>query len=276
MDGFVRALEQHRQRLREPARCVPTCRQATRGPQRPARRHGLPHGARDPELLGVREALRRCRTTCSRRRIRGRCPSHLFLVSAWVGDMSRSRGPDELRLGSGVPGHNAAHDRKMWIPADGTPRPTSGPTSPGCCTRTTSVGVLRGTATRCIPAVRTAPRARRTPCRCRTRCPASRPSRATDQLENVQSNANYFKAAADGTLPAVSWVMPTTNSGRAPAGRHRQRSGVGDAGRQRGHARAGLAPHRDLHHVGRLGRVLRPRGPAQGGRQRLRDPRARP
>ena len=31
------------------------------------------------------------------------------------------------------------------------------------------------------------------------------------QLQNVQSNANYFKAAADGTLPAVSWVMPTTN-----------------------------------------------------------------
>ena len=36
------------------------------------------------------------------------------------------------------------------------------------------------------------------------------------QLQNVQSNANYFKAAADGTLPAVSWVMPTTNRGEHP------------------------------------------------------------
>ncbi len=39
---------------------------------------------------------------------------------------------------------------------------------------------------------------------------------AIDQLQNVQSNTNYFDAAADGILPAVSWVMPTTNRGEHP------------------------------------------------------------
>ena len=30
----------------------------------------------------------------------------------------------------------------------------------------------------------------------------------THQLENVRPNTDYFAAARDGTLPAVSWVMP--------------------------------------------------------------------
>ena len=36
------------------------------------------------------------------------------------------------------------------------------------------------------------------------------------QLKNIQSNEHYFDAAAAGTLPNVSWVMPTTNRGEHP------------------------------------------------------------
>ncbi len=36
------------------------------------------------------------------------------------------------------------------------------------------------------------------------------------QLHNVTPNSAFFRAAAAGTLPAVSWVVPTTNKGEHP------------------------------------------------------------
>ena len=71
----------------------------------------------------------------------------------------------------------------------------------------------------------------------------------------------------------------------ATARRPRQRAppGPGQLGpeprhthRQRRHAEPGLALDGDLRHLGRLGRLLRPRGAAAGGRPRLRPPRAGP
>ena len=39
-----------------------------------------------------------------------------------------------------------------------------------------------------------------------------------DQLKNIQDLANYFKAAKNGTLPAVSWISPNgTTSEHPPA-----------------------------------------------------------
>jgi phospholipase C len=35
-------------------------------------------------------------------------------------------------------------------------------------------------------------------------------------VSNVQGHAKYYKAAADGTLPAVSWVMPYNGVGEHP------------------------------------------------------------
>ena len=36
------------------------------------------------------------------------------------------------------------------------------------------------------------------------------------KLANIKDNTEFFDAAADGTLPPVSWVMPTTNRGEHP------------------------------------------------------------
>jgi phospholipase C len=38
----------------------------------------------------------------------------------------------------------------------------------------------------------------------------------TDQLGNIRSNRDYFAAARDGTLPSVSWVMPTMGRSEHP------------------------------------------------------------
>ena len=49
--------------------------------------------------------------------------------------------------------------------------------------------------------------------------PAARGSRRcdeTDQFDNIQTHADFFDAAADGTLPSVSWVMPDAGRERAP------------------------------------------------------------
>ena len=68
-------------RLRRPGRA--TRRRGMRGPDEPdcsqphqhARRDGLPHPRRHPELLVVRRATSCSRTTCSSRTRRGACPS---------------------------------------------------------------------------------------------------------------------------------------------------------------------------------------------------------
>jgi phospholipase C len=44
--------------------------------------------------------------------------------------------------------------------------------------------------------------------------------RETGQLENVRGHASYYEAAADGTLPSVSWIMPYAGVGEHPAGGH--------------------------------------------------------
>jgi phospholipase C len=38
----------------------------------------------------------------------------------------------------------------------------------------------------------------------------------THQLRNIRSNRDYFSAARVGTLPSVSWVMPTTGRSEHP------------------------------------------------------------
>ena len=40
--------------------------------------------------------------------------------------------------------------------------------------------------------------------------------RENDQLGNIRGHEDYFAAAADGTLPAVSWVMPYSGVGEHP------------------------------------------------------------
>ena len=125
------------------------------------------------------------------------------------------------------PGTEGAAARTSWLPATtsrGTARsgprpmarrgPTPGRTSPGSSTPTGSAG--RTTWGPGPAWSRRARAGRRGHGRCAE--PAARvPHRAVDhQLHNVSPNSAFFNAAAAGTLPAVSWVVPTTHKGEHP------------------------------------------------------------
>src|SRR2546423_13883807 len=51
------------------------------------------------------------------------------------------------------------------------------------------------------------------------RLPFSDPVRDDNQLSNIQSVDNFYAAAANGSLPAVSWVVPSGDVSELPPGR---------------------------------------------------------
>ena len=75
-----------------------------------------------------------------------------------------------------------------------------------------------------------------------------------------------LRAARAGTLPAVSWISPSQACQRAPASAVEHRAGLRHRPDQHDHAEPRLELDRDLPHVGRLGRLLRPCGAAACGR----------
>ena len=138
-------------------------REAHTGAERHARRDGLPHGAGDPELLGLRAAVHaagpdvraqptpgRCPRTCTW--CRGGRPRATTSIRCSAARIRSS--PDSTRrttAGTGCP-PTASHGR------------TSGRTSRGCCTTTASAG--RTTSARTAASGRRAasrPRRARTP-----------------------------------------------------------------------------------------------------------------
>src|SRR5579885_1228301 len=88
------------------------------------------------------------------------------------------------------------------------------------------------------------------------------------QQSNIQTLDHFYADARAGTLPAVSWI--------APSGVDQHGRGLRDGSDQSDHARPGLAQHRHLPGLGRLGRLLRPRRAPPRGPERLRPARARP
>ncbi len=46
--------------------------------------------------------------------------------------------------------------------------------------------------------------------------PGFRDVAATDGFANVRPHADYFRSAADGTLPSVSWIMPSYDDAEHP------------------------------------------------------------
>jgi phospholipase C len=142
-------------------------------------------------------------------------PSHLFLVSAWSASCPDLNDVMSCRSDLEHPGANAADNGKMWIPADGAPRPYLWAditwllnvhhvswayyVGPGTCVLPPCDG-LSGPATAPV----------------QNPLPGFTTVEQTNTFANVQSNRNYFDAAADGTLPSVSWVMPTEGVSEHP------------------------------------------------------------
>ena len=142
-------------------------------------------------------------------------PSHLFLVSAWSATCPDLSDVMSCRSDLQHPGSNAATRGKMWIPEDGAPRPYLWAditwllnahkvswayyVGPGTCVLPPCDG-LSGPETAPV----------------QNPLPGFTTVEQTDTFANVQSNRNYFDAAAAGTLPSVSWVMPTAGVSEHP------------------------------------------------------------
>jgi phospholipase C len=70
------------------------------------------------------------------------------------------------------------------------------------------------------------------------------------QLKNIQDLANYFKAAKDGILPAVSWITPNDADSEHPPSSVSGGSGSRHPADQRGDAGTGVGQHRHLPGLG--------------------------
>ena len=97
-----------------------------------------------------------------------------------------------------------------------------------------------------------------------TRCRTSPTSSRTTSSGNIQSLSELLRRRPRrGTCPAVSWIVPERDGVRAPAGSDQRRPDLRHRPRQRDHAEPRLEQHGDLPGLGRLGRLLRPRGAAE-------------
>ncbi len=144
-------------------------------------------------------------------------PSHLFLVSGWSAICSDLNDPMSCESEVRNPGRNAAARGGMWIPEHGPPRPyvwaditwllyKKGVSwgyfvGPGTCVALPCPEV-DDTISKTVPA--------------QNPLPGFRSVEVTGQLDNVRPNTEFLEAAADGTLPSVSWVMPTPGQGEHP------------------------------------------------------------
>lgn len=144
-------------------------------------------------------------------------PSHLFLVSGWSASCEN---PDDATTCSSdqrFPGHKIAEPfgGRTWNPKMGEPRPyiwgditwlmyQHGVSwayfvGPGSCV-VAPCDRLQGNQTAPI----------------QNPLPGFASVAATGQLDNIRPNQEYFQAAQEGTLPSVSWVMPTSHVGEHP------------------------------------------------------------
>ena len=207
-------------------------------------------------------------------------PAHLFMVSGWSAKCTKH--------GDAMSCVNDGRPRRL--PPDFTAerrprrRPTTrGPTSRTCCTSThVSWGYYvvpghgarlrrRRTMTCTGGAAERAHAGDLEPAALLRHGQAGRPARATSSRCDAST-----PRPQTGTLPAVSWVVAGGDGQRAPAGaRHATARPTSPASINAVMRRPRLGLDRDLPRLGRLGRLLRPRRPAAGRRERLRPARAR-
>src|SRR5712691_4872950 len=144
-------------------------------------------------------------------------PSHLYLVSGWSASCPKLRDPMSCRSDLRYPGENAAKSGRLWVPSDGAPRPYAWADITWLLhEHGVSWAYYVGDGTCVLP-----PCGPKVPPRTTTNpimnpLPGFRDVQRTAQFGNILGHAAYFQSAADGTLPSVSWVMPTYNTAEHP------------------------------------------------------------
>ncbi len=144
-------------------------------------------------------------------------PSHLYLVSGWSATCPNLNNAMSCHSDLQFPGGNAASHGKIWVPSDGAPRPYIWADITWLLyEHHVSWAYYVGSATCNVAPCPPGGSDQEDTAPVQNVLPGFKTVAVDNQLGNIQSNANYFKAAAAGTLPAVSWVMPTTNRGEHP------------------------------------------------------------
>jgi phospholipase C len=214
MDGFVRALREFGNGCEKNPTLYP-CRQADPGP------------AGQPDIMGYHTAAEIPNYWAYARRYTLQdhmfapqsswtLPAHLFLVSGWAATCPDLSDPMSCRSDLDLPGHNAADNGRIWRPGDGTPRPYIWADITWLLHKHhVSWAYYVGSGTCLRPGCGPRPDQEDT-APVQNTLPGFKTVAVNHQLKNIQSNDHYFRSAADGTLPAVSWVMPTVNRGEHP------------------------------------------------------------
>jgi phospholipase C len=142
-------------------------------------------------------------------------PSHLFLVSGWAATCTKLTRPASCTSDLGNPGGIWADEGNFWKPPMGKPRPYIwAPITWLLYKAGVSWRYYVGPGTCIAPPCHTGGGSATVPVQ--NPLPGFRAVATTNQLKFVEDNRKYFAAAADGTLPSVSWVMPTEGRGEHP------------------------------------------------------------
>jgi phospholipase C len=141
-------------------------------------------------------------------------PAHLFKVSAWAATCTRHDEPFSCRNDPAYPGRSVLENA---LPPPGTPdAPIFAWTDLTYLLHRNKVSwgyyIVEGTEPDCedgsVLVCAPVPQNHLTPSIWNP-LPYFDTVRNTDQLRNIQSITNFYKAAKSGTLPAVSWVVPS-------------------------------------------------------------------
>jgi phospholipase C len=215
MNGFVRAF-----RIKgngcEKAPTTPPCPRTTSGPD----------GARTPDVMGyhtereIPNYWAYAKTFTLHDRMFAptdswTLPAHLFLVSGWSARCPVPDDPMACVSNQRNPGDRRGLTSKNWTPDAGEPLPyiwaditwllyQAGVSwgyfvGPGSCIVAPCEG-FDATETRAV----------------QNPLPGFRTVDVTGQLDNVLPNTDFIEAAKEGTLPSVSWVMPTEGRAEHP------------------------------------------------------------
>ncbi len=143
-------------------------------------------------------------------------PSHLFLVSGWSATCTDLSQPSSCHSDLDWPGRIWAKYGTVWSPAMGAPRPYiwapitwmlqkagvswSYYVGPDTCVEPPCLHLGSHDVTNVV----------------QNPLPGFTAVAKTHQLDNIRSNRDYFSAVREGTLPSVSWVMPTMGRSEHP------------------------------------------------------------
>lgn len=213
MNGFLRALElKGNACTRTPP--APTCSQVELGPAGTPDAMGFHTAAEIPNYWRyAREYVLHDRMFAPTDS--WTLPSHLFLVSGWSATCRDLNDPMSCVSDIERPGSTAADVGNRWEPEEGEPRPYVWADVTWLLYKAgVNWGYFVGPGTCLAPPCQ--PLGADTTSANQNPLPGFRTIEETGQLDNIMSHTTFFEAAADGNLPAVSWVMPTQALGEHP------------------------------------------------------------